>query len=391
VNDEAATERRKIRLFYSRRRLFWPLVCFSLVFAGYGVTTWIILVSPPLVSLVLVPLDGLLVTMLFVIGHDACHQSFTSSNALNRVIGRVAFLPALHAYSLWDRDHNQRHHRYNNVKSMDYAWVPLSPTEFSALGPIRRFKYRFFRTPGGVLFYYMIELWVRRNLLPRARNLGNVRRKHIADCLLVWAFFVGYSAFLAAIGQYSSHSAIEAVALAFLLPFFVFSALISAATFLQHTHYFTPWYATVADWRQSNGAAHGPVHVQFPWVFRKIFLHIMEHNGHHFIPGVPLYNLPGLQELMLQSGVVRWRFTLPEYIQVCFRCKLFDYETTCWVDYRGRVTSEIPDPNGRPPRRAALNPGPPKAAAQKIRMRHSGAISGGTPAAPSAARDNPPR
>jgi hypothetical protein len=53
----------------------------------------------------------LLIVALFVIGHDACHQSYTSSRFLNHVVGRIAFLPALHSFSLWDREHNHRHHR----------------------------------------------------------------------------------------------------------------------------------------------------------------------------------------------------------------------------------------------------------------------------------------
>jgi len=41
---------------------------------------------------------GVLVTWaaivrLFIIGHDACHQAFTSSARLNHAVGRIAFWP----------------------------------------------------------------------------------------------------------------------------------------------------------------------------------------------------------------------------------------------------------------------------------------------------------
>ncbi len=51
---------------------------------------------------------------LFVVGHDACHQSLTPSRWLNRLIGTLSFLPSLTPYSLWDLSHNRIHHRWVN-------------------------------------------------------------------------------------------------------------------------------------------------------------------------------------------------------------------------------------------------------------------------------------
>src|SRR6266853_242347 len=47
------------------------------------------------------------VARLFMLGHDACHQSLTPNRRLNRVLGTIAFLPSLHQYSLWDLGHNR--------------------------------------------------------------------------------------------------------------------------------------------------------------------------------------------------------------------------------------------------------------------------------------------
>jgi acyl-lipid omega-6 desaturase (Delta-12 desaturase) len=47
-------------------------------------------------------LAGVMTSLLFVVGHDACHQSLTSRRWLNRLLGTVAFLPCLHAFSFWD-------------------------------------------------------------------------------------------------------------------------------------------------------------------------------------------------------------------------------------------------------------------------------------------------
>src|SRR5262245_48829106 len=40
------------------------------------------------------------IARLFVIGHDACHGSYTRYDWLNKLVGRIAFLPSLTPFSL---------------------------------------------------------------------------------------------------------------------------------------------------------------------------------------------------------------------------------------------------------------------------------------------------
>src|SRR5215475_2877932 len=44
---------------------------------------------------------GVMISLLFIAGHDAAHQSFSTSKTLNRVFGTIALLPGLHPYTLW--------------------------------------------------------------------------------------------------------------------------------------------------------------------------------------------------------------------------------------------------------------------------------------------------
>ena len=73
---------------------------------------------------VLAPFCGLVIGMIFIAGHDACHNSYTARRWLNQIIGRIAFLPSLHSFSQWDLAHNQLHHRYNSVRGWDEVWEP---------------------------------------------------------------------------------------------------------------------------------------------------------------------------------------------------------------------------------------------------------------------------
>jgi len=54
---------------------------------------------------------ALWIARLFVIGHDACHGSYTPNKTLNKWIGRIAFLPSLTPYSLWEIGHNLAHQK----------------------------------------------------------------------------------------------------------------------------------------------------------------------------------------------------------------------------------------------------------------------------------------
>lgn len=328
------------RLALSRRSLALPLMLFAAVLAAYAATTLAILASEGWPLVALVPLSGVFVVMLFVIGHDACHQSYTSSRRLNGLIGRIAFLPALHAFTLWDVKHNRVHHRFNNVRGLDYAWVPWSPREFASAPFFSRWKYRFYRDPGGVFFYYLFEIWLPLKIVPRASKYGKLTGAHVLDAALVWVFAAAYAVALAAVGRHFGHPATQSILYAAVLPFLIFSAAISLAIFLHHTHPDVPWYRDVEQWQRENGALFGTVHAEFPWIVRAVFLHIMEHNAHHVAPGVPLYRLQDMQDTVGRAGVTAWKFTVPGYFRLCASCKLFDYDNGVWTDYRGAPTSE---------------------------------------------------
>lgn len=47
-------------------------------------------------------LEGLWIARLFILGHDACHGSLCRSRWINRIAGRLLFLPSLTPYSLWE-------------------------------------------------------------------------------------------------------------------------------------------------------------------------------------------------------------------------------------------------------------------------------------------------
>src|SRR5437867_10803423 len=188
---------------------------------------------------------GVLLAVLFVIGHDACHGSYTSRRGLNAVIGRIAFLPTLTPFSSWELSHNLTHHVYTNLKPLDYVWRPLSKSEYDALPPWRRKLERIYRHPLGLALYYPLEIWWKRLLFPTRRYVQPVKAIYVIDSALCAAGFLLAVGFIARLGTL-------AVLLAMIWPFAVWSWLMSWALLVQHSHPDVPWFDDEREWRAEH-------------------------------------------------------------------------------------------------------------------------------------------
>jgi len=322
------------RLAFGQRRIVLPVAGFVALAAIYAGLVFLTLAARTPLAFILSPLCGFLIGVLFIVGHDACHNSLTRSLWLNRIIGRIAFLPALHSFSLWDLAHNRLHHRYNNVRGLDVVWEPLSPAEYRARGKLRRWMYRFYHTPGGVPFYYMIELWAPYFCCSLPVIYRNMRAVYLADAALVLLFFAAQVSVVLSVGGMFGHAPLVSLAVGIVVPFLVWNGLISIIVFVHHTHPAVRWYPTVAAWQADRGATSGTAHVRFAWPIGPMVLSIMEHNAHHVAPGVPLYNLRRMQgALAAREHILTWQFSFRGFVRICQRCKLYDYDADHWTTF----------------------------------------------------------
>jgi len=164
---------------------------------------------------------ALWIARLFVIGHDACHGSYTPYKTLNKWIGRIAFLPSLTPFSLWELGHNLAHHGFTNLKGRDYVWTPYSPVEFAKLSRVRRSLERVYRSGVGQGVYYMIEMWWKKLYFPGRKHVNTKRLSHTFDSLLVTAFGILWVGGLVAWGLYSHRSIWSLLIFGFGVPFFI--------------------------------------------------------------------------------------------------------------------------------------------------------------------------
>ena len=318
------------------------LLCFDLT--GYGVAVAAAAWQPswPL-QIVFGGLAAIFVGRLFTLGHDACHQSLTPSRPLNRVLGTIALAVSWHPYSLWDLGHNRIHHRFTNLRDLDYVWEPLTPEEFDRLSAWQRGRYRFYRTLLGHFFYYGVEIWWRRMFFPRPSETGRYCRAYVIDHVLVAAWMVAVAgAVLALHARAAGHLTAASVASVLIwcdaLPVFAFYLLMSTVIYLHHTHPLVRWTRGA---RQTTTEAQvgGSVHVVLPGFLARTFHHIMAHTAHHARPGIPLYNLPEGQAILEAEHdiVITERWTPSFHLRTLRTCQLFDLERGQWVSFDGRV------------------------------------------------------
>jgi omega-6 fatty acid desaturase (delta-12 desaturase) len=339
----------------SRRSPPLGLAVVAAAWALYAATLAGVLAAPwwP-VQLVCSVLAGVFVGTLFVSGHDACHGSLTPSDLLNRILGRVCFLPSLTPYTSWEFAHNRIHHSYTNLRGRDYAWAPFAKDEYDRLPPLRRLLERHYRSLWGLGSYYLVEYWW-KHLLFQSRAERQEMKRPLAlagDVLLLVAFaglqvagVVAWSQTLPArAGFWSAFTGWPLLlVLGVVAPFLIWNWLMGFAIFQHHNHPRIVWYADKDEWDYFAGQVEATVHMQLPAVYEWLSAHIMQHTAHHVNPKIPLYRLSQSQHLIEQAyprDVVVERWTLRRMAYNMAVCKLYDYENHRWLNFQGRGTTE---------------------------------------------------
>lgn len=287
--------------------------------------------------------NGLAIGLLFIIGHDAVHQSFFPGVLANQIVARIALLPQLHSASLWELGHNRSHHRKTNCRSVDYVWAPATLDEYRRMSPARRLVERIYRGPLGPFFYYQIEIWFKRMLLPLHAEARKEWRRHVFDSAYVFVAGAVLLAGIACLGLTLAplRSVPATIGLGFALPFAIWGYLGGLTFYLQHTHPNAPWFDDAADWSFYRGVIRGTVHARNVIRGVPIYAQVMEHNAHHSAPTIPVYRLPLAQEQVARTypgEFVRFNFTAASYLRIVSACKLFDYDHCQWIDFAGRPT-----------------------------------------------------
>ena len=283
---------------------------------------------------------GVLITRLFIIGHDAAHGSLTGSQLLNAVVARLAFLPSLHPCSLWQVGHNRVHHSFTNLKGLDFIWIPFSPKEYTKLPRWRRNLEHFYRSVFGFWAYYLVEIWWKYLSFSGIRITQKGRWRYVIDIALVLGFLgVQVITVLSARATNGPHHALLAlrdIALAVVVPFVVWNWLMAFIIYNHHTHASVRFFKKRSEWCFYEGQVKGTVHVMFPRTVGMLLNEIMEHTVHHVDVNIPYYRLAAAQRFLqqhLRNDLVVEKWSLQSFARTVHRCQVYDYDRHRWMTF----------------------------------------------------------
>jgi len=322
------------------------LVLFAVSLTAYVATFVLMHISPKVLGVyVFGALKIISIGAMFVAGHDAAHRTLVRTGWLNRVLGRIAMLPAWHPFTSCVHAHNTLHHGFTGFKGKHPDFCPLSKQDFDALPRWRRCVERFDRTPLGVGVCYVVEFYGKYLLWP-----NNARRSpwvfaERCDRIFVLAFiafqFTASYWLVTLSGRHLLPHWLAGPA-AVVIAWAVWAYFMGMASYQQHTHPRTAWYDNLDEWNFYHVQLRSSTHVAMPAFVDRLLHNIMDHPAHHLDPTIPMYQLPESQKLLEEHAgehavVVPW--TMKEFLRTTRVCKLYDYQEHRWLDLDGRPTS----------------------------------------------------
>jgi len=273
---------------------------------------------------------GLVLTNLFMIGHDAAHGSFTSSERFNRVIAWACMTLSYHPVSAWRHIHHDVHHRLANDRRGDVVWRPLDLETYRAATLTARAWHRCCRSSAGLGLYYLVEHWGRELMGAKssATPPASVWPGRVTPLLaMATAGVVGWRA----------NGCMAALCLT-IVPLGVLSTVIGFVVYFNHTHPTVPWFVGAADWTRGSNQYRCTVRLVYPQPLAHFLGNIMEHTAHHVHPGVPLVNLRKAQARLqdvLEDAVVEQRWSPRTHRAIVRTCRLYDSDQHVWLDWTG--------------------------------------------------------
>ncbi len=310
-----------------------------------GLLAALVFVSNVAYVLLIEAVMALVVSALFIVGHDSAHGALFKTKRMNRTVGKIALLPSFHVFEGWILGHNRVHHPYTVRQGFDFVWHPATPEEYAAMGWWRKLVHRFEWSWAGAGIYYIHQVWWTKMMVgkPPARWAKAIRR----DRWIVTAFIVGMLGLFAGIGVAQGDSWAGIIWLdlrTVILPFFFFAYVIGAAV---HVHHIAPgirWWKK-SEWTKFKGQMEGTTVLRVPKGVN-FFLHwIMIHVPHHVDMRVPMYHLEEAAasiEEAFPGTIIDQPLRVRDYINNTRSCKLYDFDEGAWMTYseaRRRVAS----------------------------------------------------
>ncbi len=302
----------------------------------FGLVAALIFVTNVFADLAIVAVLSLVVSGLFVVGHDAAHGALFKSKRTNSVVGHIAMLPAFHVYQGWILGHNRIHHAYTVRQGYDFVWHPSTPAEYLAMSRTKKLVHRFEWSWLGAGVYYTHQIWWKKMAVgkPPARWVKPVRHDRffvlgIVSLAAVGLGFIGWDMTGTAGGT------AWLIARVIVLPWIGFMYILGSFVHVHHVQPDIKWWKK-AEWTKFKGQMEGTTVLHAPKGMN-FFIHwIMVHVPHHVDMRIPMYNLDAAAEAIekafpgtVHEAPLRFR----DFVASSRKCKLYDFDAGHWVTY----------------------------------------------------------
>ena len=321
------------------------LLIYGLVVAG------LIAFNNPFAVLALWVLSAMVISGLFIVGHDAAHGALFSSKRLNRVIGTISMLPSWHVYEGWVLGHNRIHHGYTVREGFDFVWHPYTAEQYNAMSKLGRLRHRIEWSWLGAGAYYLREVWWHKMIVgdPPARWAKAIRR----DRFIVWTFVALSALILGLVGwaQYGSVLGVVWMILKVLVvPFLAFTYVIASFVHVHHIQPNLRWWKR-REWTKWHGQMEGTTVLRARFGLNFFFHWIMVHVPHHVDMRIPMYNLEMATAAIEEAfpGTVHdepLRFM--DFVRNTRKCRLYDFDEGRWYTYREAAERKVAQPVSEP-------------------------------------------
>jgi omega-6 fatty acid desaturase (delta-12 desaturase) len=226
---------------------------------------------------------GAFLLRLFIIQHDCGHGSFFRKRAANTWVGRAIGVFTLTPYEFWRRSHAHHHARTGNLDHRGLGDVDtLTLTEYRALTPLARWRYRVYRHPIVLFGLGPAIQFLVRHRLPFGITTGGLR-----PWMSVATTNAAILVFCVAVAWYFGLAAFLMVH----LPITLIAATLGVWLFyIQHQFEHTVWEEG-ADWSFPEAALYGSSYYELPPVLRWFSANIGVHHVHHLCSTIPSYRM----------------------------------------------------------------------------------------------------
>jgi omega-6 fatty acid desaturase (delta-12 desaturase) len=301
-----------------------------------GLIAALILVPNVAGALALDAAAALLISALFIVGHDSAHGALFKSKRMNSIVGHVSMLPGCHVYEGWILGHNRVHHAFTVRQGYDFVWHPVTPEEYAALSGWGRLLHRVEWSWAGAGLYYMHRVWWTKMMVgkPPHRWAKVVRR----DRFVVLGFVLVSAGLLSWLGAETTGTVAGTawlVARVLVLPFLGFQYMIGSFVYVHHVHPDIRWWKK-AEWTKFKAQMEGTTILRAPRG-ANFFLHwIMVHVPHHVDMRIPMYNLEAAAAAIEEAfpGTVRvGKLAFGDFVTSSRQCKLYDFDEGKWLTY----------------------------------------------------------